>query len=362
MAWKKPKYDKNELNKAGIVLKDSIGSEEEIAKATVILNNWRAIHSYPLHIFQMTLKNISKKCDKDSLVAQRLKRASSIINKLNRKYEGRNPTMQLSQMQDIAGCRAIVKDVEIAKEIYHDYYLKGNLKHKRVGKKDYITFPKKDGYRSLHIIYEYKSDKGKTDYNGLRVEVQIRSKLQHLWATAVETVDFFTRQAIKFNEGRPDWAEFFKFVSSAFAIRENCPIVEGTTSNEKELYSQIKKKEKELEVIHRMEGWTHAMKFFNEEVRNKMKGKAKFFLLELDILGEKLSVKTYTQRQEQQAIADYSNLEKRHAGRTDYDVVLVGADTTKDLEKAYPNYFVDTREFIAELGKVIKKANYRKSL
>jgi len=355
MPWKKPKYNKSELNKAGQILKDENSSDEEVTKATEILNNWRAIHSYPLHIFQMTLKNVAQRCDKGSLVAQRLKRATSIINKLRRKYGARNPTMNLSQMQDIAGCRAIVKNVETAREIYINYYLKGNLKHKRVGKKDYITFPKKDGYRSLHIIYEYKSDKGKTDYNDLRVEVQIRSKLQHLWATAVETVDFFTRQAIKFNEGIPDWVEFFKLVSSAFAIRENCPIVEGTTSNEKELYSKIKKKEKELEVIHRMKGWTDAMKFFNEQVRNKMKGKAKIFLLELDIVGGKLNVEAYTQKQEKQAINDYSNLEKRHKGRTEYDVVLVGADTTKDLEKAYPNYFVDTREFIAELEKVIKK-------
>src|SRR4030042_2063159 len=282
MTWKKPKYNKNDLNRAGQILKDENSLDEDVAKATEILNNWRAIHSYPLHIFQMTLKNISQRCNRSSLVAQRLKRATSIINKLRRKYEGRKPTMNLSQMQDIAGCRAIVRDVETAKKIYNDYYLKGNLKHKREGKKDYITFPKKDGYRSLHIIYEYKSDKGKKDYNGLRIEVQIRSRLQHLWATAVETVDFFTRQAIKFNEGIPDWAEFFRLVSSAFAINEECPIVQGTTSDKKELYSQIKKKEKELEVIHRMGGWTHAMKFFNEEVRNKMKGKAKFFLLELD--------------------------------------------------------------------------------
>lgn len=357
MKWKKLKYNKNELNKVGEILKNENRSEEELIKATETLNNWRAIHSYPLHIFQMTLKNVSKRYDRDSLVAQRLKRATSIIFKLKRKYDGRNPTMNLSQMQDIAGCRAIVKDVETAKKIYNDYYLKGNLKHKRVGKKDYINSPKKDGYRSLHVIYEYKSDKGKKYYNGLRVEVQIRSKVQHLWATAVETVDFFTRQAIKFNEGIPDWAEFFKLVSSAFAINENCQTVEGTTQNKQELYSQIKKKEKELEVIHRMEGWTHAMKFFNEEVRKKMKGKVKFFLLELDILGEKLNVKAYTQKQEQQAIKDYSDLEKRHKGRTDYDVVLVGADTPKDLKKAYPNYFVDTREFILELEKIIKKSN-----
>ena len=36
--------------------------------------------------------------------------------------------MQLFQMQDIAGCRAIVENVNIAKEIYNNYYLKGNLK------------------------------------------------------------------------------------------------------------------------------------------------------------------------------------------------------------------------------------------
>jgi len=355
MVWKAPKYNKNELNKAGDILKDENSAEEETTKATEILNHWRASHSYPLHIFQMTLKNVSQRGDKTSLVAQRLKRATSIINKLRRKYEGRKPTMNLSQMQDIAGCRAVVKDVKIAKEIYNEYYLKGNLKHKRVGKKDYITFPKKDGYRSLHLVYEFKSDKGKKEYNGLKVEVQIRSKLQHLWATAVETVDFFTRQAIKFNEGRPDWADFFKLVSSAFAINENCPIIEGTTANKKKLYSQIMAKEKELEVIHRMEGWTHAMKFFNEEVKKKMKGKVKFFLLELDILGNKLSVKSYTQKQEKKAIDDYDKLEKRHKGRTDYDVVLVGAETTKDLEKAYPNYFVDTKEFIFELEKIMKK-------
>ena len=357
MVWKKPKNKKADLNKAGEILKNKDSLDEEVTQATEILNHWRATHSYPLHIFQMTLKNVSQRYDKNSLIAQRLKRATSIINKMRRKFEGREPTMNLSQMQDIAGCRAIVKDVEIAKKIYNEYYLRGNLRHKRVGKKDYITFPKKDGYRSLHLVYEFKSDKGKKDYNGLKVEVQIRSKLQHLWATAIETVDFFTRQAIKFNEGRPDWADFFKLVSSAFAINENCPIVEGTTSNEKELYSLIKEKEKKLEVIHRMEGWTHAMKFFNEEVKKKMRGEVKFFLLELDILGNKLSVKAYIQKQEKQAIEDYDKLEKRHKGQTDYDVVLVGAETTKDLEKAYPNYFVDTREFIIELEKIIKKIN-----
>lgn len=355
MVWKKQEYDKKEVNKAGKILCNKKSSEEEINKAIEVLNNWRAVHSYPLHIFQMRLKNKSKKIEKDSLTAQRLKRVSSILYKLNRSYDGRSPSMQLAQMQDIAGCRAIVQDVALAKILYNDYYLKSDLKHKKVSKKDYVNSPKKDGYRSFHVVYEYKSDKGKKEYNGLRVEVQIRSKLQHLWATAVETVDFFTRQAIKFNEGKPDWADFFKLVSSAFAKIENCPIVPNTPNDEQELYSKIKKKEVELSVISRMTGWTSAMKHFSEQGKTKTKGKAQFFLLELDILGEKVTVTEYTKKQEEVAIKDYSNLEKRYKGKTDYDVVLVGADTTKDLEKAYPNYFADTKEFLSQLQKILNK-------
>jgi len=117
-----------------------------------------------------------------------------------------------------------------------------NLKHKKAGEKDYIRDTKEDGYRSIHIIYRYNSDKeGKKDYNKLLIEIQIRSKLQHLWATAIETVDFFTRQAIKHNEGEKEWKDFFKIVSSAFAKMEDCPIIPNTQDDEKELYAEIKK-------------------------------------------------------------------------------------------------------------------------
>ena len=197
---------------------------EEVALK--ILDNWRAIHSYPLQVFYVRLRTVSKKLDSTSLTAQRLKRVSSVIAKLQRRYYGKNPSMELTQMQDIAGCRAILSNVTLAKRLAEEEYIKkkGDLKHKLVGTKDYITNPKPDGYRGIHLIYSYKSDKkNKKKYDGLLVEIQIRSKLQHIWATAVETVDFFTRQAIKSNEGQPEWIEFFRLVSSAFAKLENCP-------------------------------------------------------------------------------------------------------------------------------------------
>ncbi len=355
MGWEKLRYNRLEIDKAGKVLVNDESGEEEKNEALEILDNWRAVHSYPMHIFQMRLKRESKKLDKDSLIAQRLKRVPSILFKLKRKYDGRNPSMNLHQMQDIGGCRTILSNVSQVRKLCEDHYLKGDLKHKRVGLKDYILNPKKDGYRSIHLVYKYYSDKGKKNYNDLLVEIQIRSKLQHLWATAVETVGFFTRQAIKSSEGSPEWAEFFKLVSSVFAKIENCPPVPNTPSDEKELYNKIKDKEKELNIINKMSGWTSAMNFFEQEIKTKRKKKVQFFLLELDILGEKLNIKPYTKEEEKKAIDDYSILEKRHSGQKDYDVVLVGVDTTNDLRKAYPNYFVDTGEFLENLRKILNK-------
>jgi len=358
MTWAKPEgFSKSKIDNAGSILINGKNSQkEERERALEILNNWRAVHSYPMHVFKVRLKRVSKKFDKEALSVQRLKRVPSIIKKLKRGYYGKRPTMKLSQMQDIAGCRAVVSNVSTAEKLYKEGYIKGDLKHKKVNEKDYITNPKEDGYRSIHLIYRYKSDKkGKKDYNGLLVEVQIRSKLQHLWATAIETVDFFTRQAIKSSEGQRDWITFFRLVSSAFAIMENRPCVPNTPINEKELFSQIKKMECNLNIIKIMKGWTKAIKVFESFEKEIKKGTWYLFLLELDISRENLNITGYTKNEEKKAIEDYAKAEKKNEGKKEYDVVLVGADTTNDLKKAYSNYFVDTDEFLQYLEKIINK-------
>jgi len=354
MVWTKSKgFSKSKIDSAGSIMISKKSSAEEKEKALEILDNWRAIHRYPLHIFKKRLKIVSEKMDKDALSVQRLKRLPSMLKKLQRIYIGNKPTMKLSQMQDVAGCRAVMPNVELAKKLYKESYIRGDLKHKKVNEKDYITYPKEDGYRSIHLIYRYKSNKeGKKDYNGLLIEVQIRSKLQHLWATAIETVDFFTRQAIKSSEGQKEWTDFFRLVSSAFAIMENTPLVPNMPTNKTELYSQIKEKEKELQVVKIMKGWAKAVEVLQTV---KEEPKFQFFLLELDIVQERLIVRGYTKNQEEKAIEDYAKAEKRNQGKKEYDVVLVGADTTNDLKKAYPNYFVDTKEFLINLQKILDK-------
>jgi ppGpp synthetase/RelA/SpoT-type nucleotidyltranferase len=352
MAWVIPKYSKADINCAGDTLINHKSSEEELDKALEILDNWRAIHSYPMHVFKIRLKSKALEIDPNALVVQRLKRVPAIIKKLQRRYNGHSPSMELFQMQDIAGCRAVLTNVTLAKKLAEQHYMKGDLKHKKTGMKDYITSPKKDGYRSIHLIYRYRSDKGKKEYNGLLIEIQIRSKLQHLWAAAIETVDFFTRQAIKSSEGEAEWMEFFRLVSSAFARMEGCPPVENTPDDEKELYLEIKKREAKLNVIKVMRGWTQAIKVFEQAV--KRSPKVQYFLLELDIAGEALKITSYTKKREQKAIADYAESEKKNKDKR-FDVVLVGADPSTDLRKAYPNYFVDSQDFLINLKKIIEK-------
>lgn len=89
-------YTRNEVDKAGDILRDLKSSSLVDPWAASVLSYWRAIHSYPINTFQATLWNKLKKIDEQALVAQRLKRFSSIIQKLQRFQD-----MDLSRMQDI---------------------------------------------------------------------------------------------------------------------------------------------------------------------------------------------------------------------------------------------------------------------
>ena len=49
--------------------------------------------------------------------------------------------------------------------------------------------------------------------------------MQHVWATAVETMGTFLGQALKSRQGDQEWIDFFAIVSSVFAYKEERPLV-----------------------------------------------------------------------------------------------------------------------------------------
>jgi ppGpp synthetase/RelA/SpoT-type nucleotidyltranferase len=214
-----PDVSRTEIDRAGSILKEKKKfSKQDYSNAWDLVNKWRASHAYPINTFQSTLRT-KVASFKDGLVAQRLKRMPTIQEKL-----GLLPTMRLSSMQDIGGVRAILNSIEEVDELvasYEGYADDNNFRHELAPKKDYIRNPSKStGYRSVHLVYKYNSSyRSARGYNGLRIEIQIRTRLQHLWATAVESMGTFRREALKSRQGDQQWIDFFRAVSNVFAIQ-----------------------------------------------------------------------------------------------------------------------------------------------
>ncbi len=353
MKWIKPyEYARKRIDKSGDLLsKGRTPKNTNIQELINIFNNWRSSHAYPMHIIMMTIKNTAKDITDKAICFQRLKRVSSILYKLER-Y-----TMKLSQMQDIAGCRVIMPDVELARKMSKDF-ISRKKKHKRVKKREinYINSPKSDGYRGIHLVYEYYStNNGARAYNGKMIEIQIRSRLQHSWATAVETVDLFSRNKnrMKFGGGDERWRRFFKLMSSAFAIEEDCPLVNGTPQNKEELYLEIVNLSKELKVAGKLNGWRYSLDYLKPK-------EGKYFILILDTKRKQIKIKSEKDDEKiSKFLREYYSLERKYKEDENYDVVLVGSASVKSLRKGYPNYFADTEEFLNQLNKIEKNFNSR---
>ena len=344
MAWATPQYSRNQVDLAAEFLildadKGEIASYDD-DRALTIVNNWRASHSFPLNTFQIGLRNRSRRIHSESLVSQRIKRLSSIRQKL-----ARFPTMKLAQMQDIGGCRAVMNSVDQVRSLLKDYK-QSSLKHELDDIDNYIENPKNSGYRSIHLIYRYHSDRTET-FNRLKIEVQIRSRLQHAWATAVETVGTFTRQALKSSEGQEQWLEFFKLMGTALALRERTEPIPNTPTNERILRSEIRSFAHDLRVDSHLEAYGRAL----HVVEQGHLGKSKYFLLRLRPNGT-LTIRGYLGAQLEKAAMDYMEHEREDS---QVDAVLVAVDAMTTLRRAFPNYFLDTRVFLRAVRQALKQ-------
>ena len=123
----------------------------------------------------------------------RLKSPSSIMNKMQKRGLSLDfPTMQANIM-DVAGVRVICSFEEDV--FFLAKCLKDQSDIEIVTEKDYISNPKPNGYRSLHLVIEtpvYLSEKKEL----VHVEVQIRTIAMNFWATLEHDLKYKTDSVV----------------------------------------------------------------------------------------------------------------------------------------------------------------------
>ena len=318
-----PGGSKSRVTRAG----ERVRNGNPLAEDLAIIDKWREAHRHVLNTFQAILRNRTR--DTKVVVAQRHKRKKTIFGKLQRFQ-----TMELSRMDDVAGCRLIFPDLESLYTFRGELH-KAHFRHKlrnSVDKWNYISRPKDTGYRGIHDVYEYdvNSAHGK-GYKGLLIELQYRTQSQHAWATCVEVVGFITESQPKFQQRDKRYEVIMAYASEMIA---------RTVERSKSCYPDIADDvlvekflalDKELGFMNLLRGLNAA----NNEVSEKKN------VILMFSEGDVLEMKSY--RDSTEAIRALFALEKENPGK---DIVLVRADSSDEVRNAFRNYFSDATEFI----------------
>jgi putative GTP pyrophosphokinase len=128
------------------------------------------------------------------------KSTTAIVDKLKR------GSMRLTQMQDIAGCRLVVADIVEQNRVVSSIAerLAVVISDRRV--------QSSHGYRAVHVIVRR---------GGLPIEVQIRTRLQHLWAEMSEKFADEFGIEVKYGAGNPVVHQKLMAVSNQVARLES---------------------------------------------------------------------------------------------------------------------------------------------
>ena len=113
-------------------------------------------------------------------IESRLKTPSSIFKKLKKDNMPLTIEAMREDLNDIAGVRVICNYIDDARRIAEMLIAQDDIT--LIKKKDYISNPKENGYRSLHLVLAipiYLSG----GRRNVRVEVQIRTIAMDLWAS-----------------------------------------------------------------------------------------------------------------------------------------------------------------------------------
>jgi putative GTP pyrophosphokinase len=196
---------KTQVDRAGEQLRDWFKAdapldaldEPPLDEAVEVVSDWRASFVEPLDVVTAAVARATR-----TSPTFRHKRIPRIADKLVR-----FPSMRLTQMGDIGGCRVVVPDRAALRaaraavlRLWPD-----------AGVDDYLERPKDTGYRAVHIV---------PVESGRSIEVQLRTARQNEWADIVERTDDRLGTMLKDGRGPPDLQEYFRQAAARIAIEE----------------------------------------------------------------------------------------------------------------------------------------------
>lgn len=340
------------IRKIGEKLREGIELTEE---EKLEFDNFREAHNIIIKLFTIELKKVN--FSNQHLTASRNKRIETIISKLCRPEKPK-----LDRIHDIAGTRIIfenIKSLEDYIDILENTELV-NFKEKINEDKNrynYIKNPKSDGYRSIHKVFYYSSNIPYSTLNeksfnleNKKIELQLRTRLQHIWATTVEIYDIINKSNIKtgtHNKLETKEGLFFKKCSLVF---------EGIESNDVEKIkiniNEIFRDKDLVEIYNRLKG----IKNIKNIQLPKTLGSDEVFILITDLNKGKTTFFTTdpiekNDKQDTFLInASYRRLEEKNT-KGEYILLLLTLGDIKKLKNVYPNYFLNTNKFISILKK-----------
>ncbi|MFD0705405.1 RelA/SpoT domain-containing protein [Alloscardovia venturai] len=346
---------RSQMKKSSKVLK-SCKRIEDIDTESIEYQNaviWRGKHLAPLfEVFRMVNEAVAS--IEGIVVTMRLKRMKSILSKLLRE----DKEYDISTMEDIGGCRVICEDIESMRRCFD--CVKSAF-GKEIKVRDYVTKPKGSGYRCVHIIVKHQWE----DRN-YHFEIQIRTRLQHIWATGIENIGVLYGEDFKSpgsNANREHYIDpIMMCLSSIFALEERSAVIDGYTTDYRELCQRLNKSLENaqahgFDLIKDLqagaEGFTLLPSNFGKDPY--------ILLLCVDSQNQVGKFIDFGQDSLEQALDKYGQIEVAYTG-TKYEgtnhseqgswdnAVLVAASDFSDISKIYPNYTISTQELLQKLN------------